>query len=77
MQHVYRQELGFKNRNEAIVFLKKLWREEATDCPLCGQKLEHLHRKAKKNCCDWQCKNCNKIYRTIHLLDEINTELPV
>ena len=33
-------------------------------------------KKAKKNNCDWQCKNCNKTYKTIHLLYEINEQMP-
>ena len=32
-------------------------------------------KKAKKDNCDWQCKMCNKTYKTIHLLDEINERL--
>ena len=32
-------------------------------------------KKAKKNNCDWQCKSCNKIYKTIYLLDEINEKM--
>ncbi len=70
-------ELGFTTRDEALRFLKKLWREEEADCPVCGRILEPLHRKAKKDNCDWQCRNCGRIYRTIHLLDEINEKWKV
>ena len=49
---------------------------EKAECPICGSELELLHKKAKKNNCDWQCKNCNKTYKTIHLLDEINEQMP-
>jgi transposase-like protein len=75
MKRVLLNELGFPNRNEALAFLKKLWREEKTDCPICGNELEFLHKRAKKNDCDWQCKTCNKTYKTIHLLDEINEQM--
>ena len=33
-------------------------------------------KKAKKSDCDWQCKNCNKTYKTMYLLDEINEQMP-
>ena len=72
MERVVLKELGFNNRAEAMTFLKKLWKQEQVDCPICGAELEILHKKAKKNDCDWQCKNCDKTYKTIHLLDEIN-----
>ena len=65
-------ELGFPSRGEAAAFLKRLWRGEAADCPLCGRELELLHRKAKKSSCDWQCRACGMTFRTIHLLDELN-----
>lgn len=68
------KELNMSSRKEAVQFLKKLWNEEKVDCPICGNELELLHRKAKKNNCDWQCKNCNKTFKTIHLLDEINEQ---
>ena len=76
MERVLLKELGFTNRNEALAFLKKLWREEETTCPICGNTLELLHKKAKKNDCDWQCRNCDKTYKTIHLLDEVNELMP-
>ena len=49
MERVTLNELNFKNRDEALAFLK--------------------------NDCDWQCKTCNKTYKTIHLLDEINEQM--
>lgn len=76
MEPVKLSELGFRGRNEALAFLKRLWHQEQTPCPLCGQTLELLHRKAKKSDCDWQCKACGKTYRTLHLLDEINEAMP-
>ncbi|MCR5165804.1 MAG: DpnI domain-containing protein [Oscillospiraceae bacterium] len=75
MERVILKELGFKTRNEALSFLKKLWREEQTECPICGSALELLHKKAKKSDCDWQCKNCGKTYKTLYLLDEINEQM--
>ena len=76
MERVTLDELPFGLRKEALTFLKRLWIEEPADCPLCGRALEPLHRKAKKDNCDWQCRNCGKIYRTIHLFDEINERMP-
>lgn len=76
MDRAILKELGFRSRNEALAFLKKLWRQEKAECPICGNELELLHKKAKKNNCDWQCKNCNKTYKTIYLLDEINEQMP-
>lgn len=76
MERVCLQELNMTNREEVLIFLKRLWNEENTDCPICGSKLEWLHKKAKKNNCDWQCRRCNKVYRTIHLLDELNERMP-
>lgn len=76
MERAMLNELGFKTRNASLAFLKKLWRQEKTSCPICGSGLELLHQKAKKNNCDWQCRNCNKTYKTIQLLDEINAHMP-
>ena len=72
MERVKLPELKMESRNEVLGFLKKLWNEETTQCPMCGQDLELLHKKAKKNDCDWQCKNCDKVFKTIYLLDELN-----
>lgn len=72
MERVYLNELNLKTREDALTFLKKLWNREKTTCPICGNELELLHKKAKKNNCDWQCKVCDKTYKTIYLLDELN-----
>lgn len=72
MTQVKLKQLGFSNREDAIRFLKKLWSEEGASCPICGNPLELLHKKAKKSNCDWQCKACDLTYKTISLLDEIN-----
>ena len=72
MERVTLQQLHFASREESLRFLKALWRQEKTNCPLCGSELELLHQKAKKNNCDWQCRRCGKTFKTIHLLDELN-----
>lgn len=66
------KELGMSNRNEVLIFLKKLWGEELTPCPKCGGTLEHLHKKAKKSNNDWKCPECNSIYKTINILYSLN-----
>lgn len=76
MERVRLQELKMNSRGEVLEFLKKLWKEEKVDCPMCGEPLEPLHKKAKKDDCDWQCRKCDKTFKTIHLLDELNEEMP-
>lgn len=66
------EELGMSSREEVIVFLKRLWTEVPTNCPKCGETLEFLHKKAKKNNCDWICPSCKTIYKTLNILDELN-----
>ena len=60
------------SRDEAVSFLKSLWREEPKSCPLCGGKLDFLHKKAKKSNCDWICTACGERYDTIKLLNQLN-----
>ena len=76
MKRVGLRELKMSSREEVLAFLKKLWKEEKVNCPMCGEPLELLHKKAKKDNCDWQCKRCNKVFRAIHLLEEVNREMP-
>ena len=76
MERVELKELKMESRNEVIRFLKKLWNLEKTNCPICGNELELLHKKAKKSNCDWQCKQCNKTFKTIYLLYELNEQMP-
>lgn len=76
LEKVKLKELNIKTRKEGILFLKKLWNEEDVNCPICDNKLEILHKKAKRDNCDWQCKKCNKTYKTLHLLDELNDQIP-
>lgn len=66
------EELNFKNRDDAVKFLKSLWDEAPQDCPICGGKLDYMHKKYKKSNCDWRCIGCGKIYKTISILDKIN-----
>ncbi len=76
MKRVLLEELNVTSRQEAISFLKKLWKCESVSCPMCGSELELLHKKAKKSDVDWQCKKCDKTFKTIYLLNEINNKLP-
>lgn len=61
-----------RNRDEAVLFLKSLWSEKPMPCPLCGERLETLHKKAKKSNCDWVCTACGERYDTIRMLNELN-----
>lgn len=74
MDRVTLNELKMGSRQEVLRFLKSLWNQEKTSCPMCGNELELLHKKAKKSNCDWQCKVCNKTFKTIHLLEELNEQ---
>ena len=66
------KELKMSSRDEAIRFLKSLWNEKPQPCPLCGEKLDFLHKKAKKSNCDWICTVCGKRYDTIKILNQLN-----
>ena len=76
MENVHLIDLKMSTRTEALAFLKKLWRQEKTPCPICGGELELLHKKAKKSTSDWLCRGCGRVYRTIRLLDELNEQMP-
>lgn len=76
MENVTLSDLRPESRKEALVFLKRLWNSEETPCPFCGNTLDLLHNKAKKSSCDWQCKRCGKVFRTISLLYELNEQMP-
>lgn len=63
------------SREEEVKFLKRLWTSQPTICPKCGSaELAHLHKKAKKNDCDWKCPACGEIYRTINMLKMLPKE---
>lgn len=76
MEKVKLKELNMSTREESLAFLKRLWNGKETPCPFCGSVLEPLHKKAKKSDCDWQCKSCGRVFRTLHLLDELNEQQP-
>lgn len=76
MEKVLLRELKMNSRKEVITFLKRLWNNEKTNCPMCGTELELLHKKAKKSNDDYQCKKCNKVFRTFNLLRELNEQMP-
>ena len=76
MDRLTLQELNMTNREDVVSFLKKLWNGESVCCPICGCELELLHKKAKKSVCDRQCKTCNKTVKLLHLLDELNEQMP-
>ena len=75
MDRVLLKELNMQTRSETLLFLKKLWNEDKVKCPICDNDLELLHKKAKKDNCDWQCKTCNKTFKTLYLLDELNEQM--
>ena len=62
-------------RESEVTLLKKLWKGEMVRCPKCaGAVLTHLHKKAKKSDCDWQCPACGEIFRTVRMLKELPEE---
>lgn len=76
MDRVLLKELNMKTRSEVLSFLKQLWNDNKVKCPICDNDLELLHKKDKKDNCDWQCKTCNKTFKTLYLLDELNEQMP-
>ena len=51
--------------------LKKLWNGEKVLCPNCGKDyLIPLHKKRKDND-DFKCLNCNEVFRTISIFNEM------
>jgi len=60
------------SRDEVVKFLKSLWREEPQPCPLCGERLDFLHKKAKKSNSHWICTVCGERYDAIKILDQLN-----
>jgi len=65
---------NMENREAAVRFLKSLWSEKPQPCPLCGGKLDFLHKKAKKSNCDWRCTACGERFDTIRILKQLNNE---
>ena len=68
------KKLKMENREEAVIFLKSLWNESPQSCPLCGGRIDFLHKKAKKSNCDWVCTVCGERYDTIKILKYLNDE---
>lgn len=66
------KKLKMNSRDEAMRFLKRLWNETPQPCPLCNGKLDFLHKKAKKNHCDWICTACGERFDTIKILNQLN-----
>ena len=66
------ERLKMEDRKAAVSFLKSLWGETPQSCPLCGGKLEHFHKKAKKSNCDWICTGCGERFDTIKILKQLN-----
>ncbi len=60
------------SRDEAVKFLKSLWSEVPQACPLCGGKIDYLHKKVKKSNCDWVCTACGERFDTIKILEQRN-----
>ena len=44
-------------------------------CPLCGGRLDFLHKKAKKSNSDWICTVCGERYDAIKILDQLNEDI--
>ena len=42
------KDLNKPTRKEVLTFLKRLWNEEKTNCPICGSELEFMHKKSKE-----------------------------
>ena len=59
-------------RDDAVKFLKNLWSETPQPCPLCGGKLDFLHKKAKKSNGDGICTGCGERYDTIKIINQLN-----
>ena len=61
-------KLKMNSRDEVVSFLKSLWSENAQPCPLCGGKLDFLHKKAKNivnACMQEKSKNPVEIFYNI------------
>lgn len=67
METAILHKLKMNSREDAVRFLKSLWAETPQPCPLCGGTLDFLHKKAKKNNCDWICTACGERYDTIKI----------
>lgn len=68
------KKLKMESREEAVIFIKSLWNESPQSCPICGGRMDFLHKKAKKSNCDWVCTVCGERYDTIKILKQLNDE---
>ena len=68
------KKLKMESREEAVIFIKSLWNEAPQSCPICGGRMDFLHKKAKKSNCDWVCTVCGERYDTIKILKQLNDE---
>ena len=66
------RKYNMDSRDEAVNFLKSLWIEEPKLCPMCGGKLDFLHKKAKKSNSDWVCTVCGERFDAIKILNQLN-----
>ena len=66
------KKLKMESREEAVIFIKSLWNESPQSCPICGGRMDFLHKKAKKSNCDWICTLCGERYDTIKILKKLN-----
>lgn len=51
--------------------LKNLWNKEKVLCPKCNKEYLITLHKNKKDNNDFKCPNCNEIYRTIKILNDL------
>lgn len=72
METAILHKLKMNSREDAVRFLKSLWAETPQPCPLFGGTLDFLHKKAKKNNCDWICTACGERYDTIKILKQLD-----
>ena len=49
MEKVLLKQLNMKSKDEAISFLKALWNQKSVNCPICGSRLELLHKISKEH----------------------------
>jgi len=65
-------KFSMSSRDEAVAFLKSLWNETPHPCPMCGGRLDFLHKKAKKSNNDWVCTSCGERFDAIRILGRLN-----
>ena len=68
------KKLKMDSRDDAVRFLKSLWLEAPLPCPLCGEKLDFLHKKAKKSNSNWICTGCGERFDAVKILKQLNEQ---